>query len=189
MSKSAARQQRVAVVGGTALGGLLDQGASVEEAVRCVLRFLACLFFVLRLVCIVYMDMLYAPHKATTPHHNRSLFSSSNSRMHTPPHPHKCKQRADPSLFFLFLSPYTFLLLFIKGRDGPGVDAQAAFAAGAGLVCLGHARPRPPPRVGGRGKGGWHGEGRRGEGRCLMPDACRSTSRLCFTALPLSCCC
>lgn len=74
MSKSAARQQRVAVVGGTALGGLLDQGASVEEAVRCVLRFLACLFFVLRLVCIVYMDMLYAPHKATTPHHNRSLF-------------------------------------------------------------------------------------------------------------------
>lgn len=28
------REKRIAVVGGTALGGLLDQGATVEEAVR-----------------------------------------------------------------------------------------------------------------------------------------------------------
>lgn len=39
------RQKRIAVVGGTALGGLLDQGASVEEAVRCVC---ACLLWLIR---------------------------------------------------------------------------------------------------------------------------------------------
>lgn len=39
------RQKRIAVVGGTALGGLLDQGASVEEAVRCVR---ACLLWLIR---------------------------------------------------------------------------------------------------------------------------------------------
>jgi len=76
-STSAARQQRVAVVGGTALGGLLDQGASVEEAVRCVRTAFSCLFVCL-FVLLLLLRSLYtwryynAPHKTnddTTPHH------------------------------------------------------------------------------------------------------------------------